>query len=299
MESDQARAAPSFVANLDSAIDAHTDWTRRILRHAILRTRPGDDVMRAEAHRRCRFGIWFDREREAFLALDAQKTSRLDRVHRDIHVAIQRICDSIGTSEPGTEGDLDHFDASRSEFISILSAFRTLALRAAARHDPLADLSMRRGIERELSLCQRDATRRGEFLYLAKIGVDNLRLIRDAYGQEAGDAVLGKTHNVLKNAVRSHEPLYRVGNEEFLLMLRASSPAGARAGLRRLLDAIRGMPVDVHGTQVNVTATIGAARVEGNVEIDAMNAAADNLLAQGRRAGSDRAIFAGDIKETP
>jgi len=61
----------SFVAELDSAIEAHLGWTRRVLRCAVLRTSPGEDVLALEAHLRCRFGRWFVRSRETFEQVDA------------------------------------------------------------------------------------------------------------------------------------------------------------------------------------------------------------------------------------
>ncbi|KVW96047.1 hypothetical protein [Thiobacillus denitrificans] len=35
----------TFVAELDAAVEAHMNWTRRILRCAVLRLTPGEDVL--------------------------------------------------------------------------------------------------------------------------------------------------------------------------------------------------------------------------------------------------------------
>lgn len=53
----------AFVDGLDAAIDAHMDWTRRVLRCAVLHSSPGSDVLHAESHTLCHFGQWFVQER--------------------------------------------------------------------------------------------------------------------------------------------------------------------------------------------------------------------------------------------
>lgn len=66
----------SFVAELDGAVEAHLGWTRRVLRCAVLRTSPGEDVLAPDAHLRCRFGRWFLQSRETFEQVDTAATVR-------------------------------------------------------------------------------------------------------------------------------------------------------------------------------------------------------------------------------
>lgn len=42
-----------FVFELDAAMQAHLKWSRRVLRCAVLRTSPGDDVLKNEAYTLC------------------------------------------------------------------------------------------------------------------------------------------------------------------------------------------------------------------------------------------------------
>jgi hypothetical protein len=49
----------SFVAELDVAIESRLDGTRRVLRCAVLRRSPGEDVLAPDAHARCGFGRWW------------------------------------------------------------------------------------------------------------------------------------------------------------------------------------------------------------------------------------------------
>lgn len=41
-----------FTLELDAAVQRHLEWMRRVLRCAVLRVAPGDDVTAADSHRR-------------------------------------------------------------------------------------------------------------------------------------------------------------------------------------------------------------------------------------------------------
>lgn len=91
----------SFVAEFDIAIDAHLDWTHRILRCAVLRSSPGDDVLAADAHRRCRFGRWFTQYRERFDRVDASATAQVMEQHERMHDAVRALCIDLVAGRAG------------------------------------------------------------------------------------------------------------------------------------------------------------------------------------------------------
>ena len=288
MEPVFAATTTAFIERLDAAIAAHMDWTRHILRCAVLRTRPGDDVMRADAHRLCAFGRWFAEERAAFVSLDPQRSVEVDRVHRAMHDAIRRICECVDSAQRGAESDLDDFETNQQALLRLLSELKTQVLTTAARRDPLTGLPMRYGIEQEFDLCRRDARRRGEGLYAVMIDIDHFKRINDSHGHPAGDAVLQRFAAILRAAARSDEPLYRFGGEEFLLLLRAPDVEAARAALTRVLDAVRAARFEHGATTLSITATIGAVRVSEDADMASAIEAADAALYQGKRDGRDR-----------
>ena len=99
----------TFIAELDTAVEAHMDWTRRILRCAVLHTSPGEDVLAPLAHTLCRFGHWFMSHRTHFEALDAPATQRVEAVHQAMHDAIRSICADILNGKPGQQDALETF----------------------------------------------------------------------------------------------------------------------------------------------------------------------------------------------
>ena len=117
-----------FINELDAAIEAHMDWVRRVLRCAVLRTSPGDDVLAPLAHTLCHFGNWFALNKTIFEKLDAQKAQRLEAVHRHMHDAVRAICTELLAGRGGYGTDLDVFEQTQSELEHLLTDFKRQVL---------------------------------------------------------------------------------------------------------------------------------------------------------------------------
>ncbi|MBW4049520.1 MAG: diguanylate cyclase [Proteobacteria bacterium] len=283
----------TFVEGLDAAIDAHMDWTRRILRCAVLRVLPGDDVLLPNAHTLCRFGMWLEQERAFFDALDADLTHRIEHAHQSMHESIRAICACVLEERPGQENDLNAFDTSQAHLLSLLAHTKTLVLTTAARHDPLTGLPMRFGLEQEFELCRKDVRRRGERLHAVMIDIDHFKHINDTYGHPIGDIVLQQFATALKSTVRENEPLYRFGGEEFFLLIRCAPPECVDAALERIIDAIRQNTTRTDcGLSLHVTATLGVALVSDEEDLASAVKRADEALYAGKNAGRNRFVFA-------
>lgn len=286
----------AFIEGLDAAIDAHMNWTRRVLRCAVLRSSPGDDVLRPQSHALCRFGQWFTKERAVFDTLDPDIACRIERAHQAMHDAIRAICERILMGASGQECDLNEFEATQADLLGLLAQTKTLVLTTAARRDPLTGLPMRYGIEQEFELCRKDATRRGEELHVVMIDIDHFKRVNDTYGHPVGDKVLQQFAATLKTTVRENEPLYRFGGEEFLILMRCNNVQCPERALERVLHAIRMSTVKIEsGLTLNVTATLGVARVASHEDLAAAVKRADAALYAGKIAGRDRFMFAADL----
>ena len=133
-----------FVEQLDAAVEAHMDWTRRVLRCAVLRVSPGDDVLSPLAHTLCRFGCWFRENKAHFETLNSEATAKTDRVHQTMHDAIRCICEDVMAGQPGRADCLDTFEQTQSELVALFADFKTQLLATIARLDPLTGLPLDR-----------------------------------------------------------------------------------------------------------------------------------------------------------
>lgn len=283
----------TFIAELDAAVEAHMNWTRRILRCAVLRTSPGEDVLAPLAHTLCRFGCWFMSNRAHFEVLDAQATQRVEAMHQTMHDAIRSICADILSGQPGQHTDLEAFERSQSELLSMLAQFKTLILSSAVRQDPLTGLPLRYGIEHDFTLYQKDARRNRSLLYVAIIDVDHFKRINDSYGHSVGDMALRHLADTMKRTLRSNEPLYRFGGEEFLWLMQCKSVEEAEQSAHRLLTTIRTTPIPIaDGQPIMLTVTLGLAQVGDEEELSSAIKRSDVALYEGKNAGRDRFVIA-------
>lgn len=285
----------SFITNLDAAVEAHMDWTRRVLRCAVLRASPGEDVLAPLAHTLCRFGRWFASNRASFEEIDAQSAHGLEAVHESMHDAIRHICADVLAGRPGQEADLEVFERTQSELLKLLADFKTKFLAVAVRHDPLTGLALRYGLESEFVQIQKNCKRNNTLLYAVMIDVDRFKRINDQYGHPVGDMALRHLADILRRSVRPSEPLYRFGGEEFLLLMQCESPEAAIAPMQRLIHAVRNAPVPIpQGVPLALTVTMGLARARDDEAVDSVVERADRALYEGKKAGRDRFVFADD-----
>ena len=282
-----------FIAELDAAVEAHMDWTRRILRCSVLRTSPGEDVLAPVAHTLCRFGCWFISNRSHFEAIDAQAAQRVEAVHQTMHDAIRSICTDVLAGKPGESANLEAFEQSQSELLVLLAQFKTLFLSNAVRHDPLTGLALRYGIEHDFILRRKDARRNRSLLYVVMIDVDHFKRVNDSYGHPVGDLVLRHLAHTMKRTLRSNEPLYRFGGEEFLWLMQCNSVDEAELSANRLLTTIRTTPIPIaDGQSITLTVTLGLAQVGEQEELSSAVKRSDVALYEGKNAGRDRYVIA-------
>jgi len=166
-------------------------------------------------------------------------------------------------------------------------------LREQTIRDPLTNLFNRRfldeSLERELARAQRDGTP----LALLMIDIDHFKQLNDTYGHPAGDEVIRKLGELIRNGARSGDLPCRYGGEEFLLVLPNMTVETAidRAELWRLQFA---KDRTVIGSDViPATVSIGVAVFpEHGREREALVKAADQALYAAKRDGRNRVAVA-------
>lgn len=109
-------------------------------------------------------------------------------------------------------------------------------LKFLSMHDQLTGLYNRAFFEEEM---QRLSQSRDYPIALITADLDDLKLVNDSLGHEAGDRLLKAAAAVLSKAVRSEDILARVGGDEFAVILTKTSDGGAEkiaARMREILD---------------------------------------------------------------
>lgn len=140
------------------------------------------------------------------------------------------------------------------------------ALRRAAYLDPLSGAFNRRALAEGIGLEGFAAQRGGGTVAL--LDIDNLKIVNDSLGHEAGDALIRHVGALLREHLVSDEALYRWGGDEFLLLSPHRTAGDAVHRLDSLLASSTGVPIG--GLLVPMRATVGAA---GFAELEELESA--------------------------
>jgi diguanylate cyclase (GGDEF)-like protein len=115
--------------------------------------------------------------------------------------------------------------------------------------------------------------------------LDNFKAINDGHGHAVGDAVLKDVAYRMRKALRAYDLAYRLGGEEFLIVLPGADSAHAVAVAETLRAAIADEPI----AGVPVTISFGvSASPPGEFEYDEVFAQADLALYRSKQDGRNR-----------
>ena len=162
-------------------------------------------------------------------------------------------------------------------------------LREQALCDPLTGLYNRRYLdeffERELARAQRENLP----LALALIDLDHFKRLNDECGHLVGDDVLKAVAQHLLDNLRSTDAVFRIGGEEFLLILPGADQREATQRLQGICTQLAACDVATRGGDQRVTLSAGLAYwPEQGQALDELLQAADAALYQAKRSGRNR-----------
>jgi two-component system chemotaxis response regulator CheY len=163
-------------------------------------------------------------------------------------------------------------------------------LEEMAHTDPLTGLPNRRAIEEWAARQLRGAARHGFAVWVAHADLDNFKSINDSYGHDAGDQVLQKFGEVLRESTRASDISGRMGGDEFLLVMTHLDEKSTRLTVERLRGQFAALKFSFGGDTVSVTASFGIAGFQGTEppEFSKLVRQADKALYTGKRGGRNQ-----------
>ena len=99
------------------------------------------------------------------------------------------------------------------------SAARFEEMRFLAEHDPLTRLYNRRAFNHRLRVEAARSRRYGKPFALVVLDVDGFKSINDRHGHMAGDSALARVADLLSHELRGPDAAFRIGGDEFALIL--------------------------------------------------------------------------------
>ena len=172
-----------------------------------------------------------------------------------------------------------------------VSIFQTVLMRsdvdtrAEAVIDPLTGMLNRKALGSRTAELREQSAMTGEPVGLIVGDLDHFKSINDTLGHATGDAVLKETAYVLRKGLRAFDLTYRIGGEEFLVLLPGADvnqAAELAEQLRLAVSAAR-----PGGQPVTMSFGVAAAAPEETFDYDTLFAGADTALYEAKRGGRD------------
>jgi diguanylate cyclase (GGDEF)-like protein len=170
---------------------------------------------------------------------------------------------------------------------SIVATTMTL-MQAEVQHredavlDPLTGLLNRKALDSRFKEIEQQARQSEASVCVVAVDLDHFKNVNDVHGHPRGDDVLRDVTYEMRKRLRTFELMYRIGGEEFLIVLPGVDLPEGVAVAERLRQAV----VDSKPAGLEVTISLGVAAACGaEVSYDGLVAAADRALYEAKDAG--------------
>ncbi len=157
--------------------------------------------------------------------------------------------------------------------------------------DALTGLRNRRYFLDQLSQEYERSARLNQTFAMLSIDLDDFKAINDSYGHSTGDQALISAARAMERECRAVDTLARVGGEEFMVMLLDMNATELESVAERFRQAISDTLVEPGGGKsFGLTASIGAACINPDTNIQTALRQIDEALYEAKRAGRNRVV---------
>lgn len=174
----------------------------------------------------------------------------------------------------------------------VLRRYQT-RIAALATTDQLTELLNRRGFDLLANQAIQEARRNPSPLCALLLDLDNFKDLNDNHGHLAGDEVLRGFANKLRDNLRQSDIICRWGGEEFILLLKDTSPEQARLLAEKVRQQTEHSNFSYKGASLQITTSIGLAELHPDDSLSELLARADRALYRAKQSGRNRTCEAG------
>jgi len=154
-----------------------------------------------------------------------------------------------------------------------------------ATRDPLTDAGNRRLMQHDLQQTASGKGRRRKTATVMVMDLDHFKKLNDEFGHDAGDQVLKQFARDVRDILRTADGFYRMGGEEFVILLRGMNEEEARQALPAVHDRISG---STQGPGGPLELSAGAATLKPGEGWSRWLARADGALYRAKASGRNR-----------
>ncbi len=167
---------------------------------------------------------------------------------------------------------------------AIVASAHLEELRFLADHDTLTRLLNRRAFVDRLDGEVARALRYGRTFGLVLCDLDGFKQLNDRFGHAAGDEALQTFARILRGALRKTDDAFRIGGDEFALLLAEAAEDAARAVVHRIVERLE---ASEDARLLGIRTSFGVATCPGDAgDPQALFRLADEALYLAKRNGS-------------
>jgi diguanylate cyclase (GGDEF)-like protein/PAS domain S-box-containing protein len=159
----------------------------------------------------------------------------------------------------------------------------------AASHDVLTELVNRREFEQRLERALKSAKARETSYAVLYLDLDQFKIVNDACGHNAGDALLKQIGSLLKSKIRWRDTLARLGGDEFGVLLESCTMDEALRSAETLRENIGDYRFTWDDRTFRLGVSIGVVPITAATDdVASLLSAADSACAAAKDAGRNR-----------
>jgi diguanylate cyclase (GGDEF)-like protein len=159
----------------------------------------------------------------------------------------------------------------------------TKKLKQLTKTDKMTNIGNRRAYDDKIIELLEEHKRYGTTFSYLMLDIDHFKRINDTYGHKAGDEVLIHLTNIVREKKRKTDFFFRIGGEEFVVILNNTDLEGAMTQAEKLREAVK-KECD------KVTISIGVTMVKDGDTEDSIFKRADSGLYEAKENGRDRVV---------
>jgi len=187
-----------------------------------------------------------------------------------------------------------------ASLLSLALVSRSQKLLLAATSDTLTGLFNRAYFEDRFAIELSRSSRYGRPLTLAVIDADRFKSLNDNHGHAAGDMVLRKLAELLRDSCRQSDTAARYGGEEFVVLLPETDIEAAQRKVESLRELVAGTAFALsrgnEKVQITVSSGLASFPQDGSDESE-LFAVADARMFQAKKEGRNRVIAGSEVSD--
>jgi len=277
----------SLVVELERLRSSLFDWLRKTV-SSVYEKFPEEKPVLASAYN-TDFGLWVIYKAELLFSEQPELINKLRNQLNKIQSDIEKINSLTGkASRAALSQAIDGLNESITNATWMLSDFSSQAYELESGKDALTRLFNRRFLASVMQNMIRASKSANSSFSILCCDLDNFKHINDEYGHDAGDKTLIAFGNFLVSTVRATDYVFRMGGDEFLVILVGANIETSTKIAQKILEQLElfTVKIDEHHS-IAVKTSIGIVEYDGHPDYTRILKDADHALYQAKELGKN------------